>query len=233
MFRFDEDTGEVEVVKEAMSIPEMHDLWLNDKLGDKSFFKKATTYIYHMYCRDHSLSNLPFAERKDYVVKSYFGGRLPRSFTNNKRMDALKDVYLLLQMGIEERLAITIREAIAIQKERIAALEVINQELVEIPYSLKHDFDIYRLENAEKGIYVKIPPVELSGVVKKRIDVYNTDIFIKEIEKAFKLSKQYDEALRRAAIEKEELKVKYDGLSLLERYHNMNKNHQKLYLKEK
>lgn len=228
MFILDEETGDVSVVQEAMQIPAVYDLWLYDKIGDKSFFRKVCKYTYHLYSRVHPLANLPEAERRELVKKSYFGGKFPRSFADNKRIIRFVDMYRTLQMGVEERLALKIKEAIAVEMERIANLELVTNKEIEIPYEASYDFDIYK---KDKDKYVKIPDNKFSGVVKKRIEVYNTDLLVKEIEKAFKLSKQYDEALRRAAIEKEELRAKYDGMSLLEKYHAMEKEAQKTYLK--
>ena len=51
MFILDEETGDVSVVQEAMQIPAVYDLWLYDKIGDKSFFRKVCKYTYHLYSR--------------------------------------------------------------------------------------------------------------------------------------------------------------------------------------
>ena len=229
MLRYNEIKDEVELNPEALQIPAVDDLWRNDKIGDKSFFKKVCKWVYHMYYRDHVLANLPHQERKILVLDSYFNGKMPTNIDGNKRVLAFIELYKMLQMGVEERLAETIKEAIALEKERVATLDTKVRERIDIPYHLSHDFDIYRKD--ETGKFVKLKQHELTGVVRKEVDLNDSNILIKEVEKSFKLSQQYDEAVRRANIEREELKQKYDGVSLLEKYLSMGKEQQKAYLK--
>jgi hypothetical protein len=132
-------------------------------------------------------------------------------------------------MGVEERLAETIKEAISIEKERVANLDTKIKEKIEIPYCLNYDFDLYRKD--ENGKFIKLKAHELTGTIKKEVELNDSNILIKEVDKSFKLSQQYDEAVRRANIEKGELKLKYDGVSILEKYHSMTKEQQKAYLK--
>ena len=74
-------------------------------------------------------------------------------------------------------------------------------------------------------------PTKVQSLTIEKI-IENKDLqIIKEVDKSFKLSQQYDEAVRRANIEKGELKLKYDGVSILEKYHSMTKEQQKAYLK--
>lgn len=230
MLRYNEDKEEVEILPEAIEIPIVNTLWNSDKIGDKSFFKRVIKWVYHMYCRDHLLSNLPYAERKVIVLESYFNSKMPSNIDDNKRVIAFIELYNFLQKGVEERLAETIKEAIALEKERVATLDTKIKEKVEIPYSLTHDFDLYRKDN--EGRFIKLKPHMLTGVVKKEIDINDSGILIKEVDKAFKLSNQYEEAVRRAAVEREELKQKYDGVSLLEKYHSLSAIEQKTFLKK-
>jgi hypothetical protein len=230
MLRYNETKEEVEINPDAIEIPAVNDLWRNDKIGDKSFFKKVCKWTYHMYYREHSLANLPYQERKTIVIESYFNGKMPSNIDGNKRVIAFTELYNFLQKGIEERLAETIKEAIALEKERISSLDTKIKERIEIPYNLSHDFDIYKKN--EDGKFIKLKAYELTGVVRKEVDLNDSSILIKEVEKAFKLSTQYEEAVRRATIEREELKQKYDGISILEKYHSLSSEAQKNFLKK-
>lgn len=229
MLSYNEEKEEVVIVPEALDIPAVRDLYINDKIGDKSYFKKVCKWVYHMYNRDHPLSNLPYQERKILVLESYFNGRMPTNIDGNRRVVAFIELYKMLQMGVEERLAETIKEAISIEKERVANLDTKIKEKIEIPYCLNYDFDLYRKD--ENGKFIKLKAHELTGTIKKEVELNDSNILIKEVDKSFKLSQQYDEAVRRANIEKGELKLKYDGVSILEKYHSMTKEQQKAYLK--
>lgn len=230
MLRYNEHTELVEIQPEALELPIVKELYLSDKIGDKSFFKKACKWVYHVYYRDHSLSNLPNKERKLIVIESYFNRKMPTNIDGNKRVTAFIDFYNFLQKGIEERLAETIKEAIAMEKEKITNLDTQIKEKVQIPYSFEHDFDLY--EKNKDGNFRKLPKRIQTGTIIREIELNDSDILIKEVNKAFTLSKQYDEAVRRAEVERAELKVKYDGLSLLEKYHTMSSEQQKAYLKK-
>ena len=116
------------------------------------------------------------------------------------------------------------------EKEKITNLDTQIKEKVQIPYSFEHDFDLY--EKNKDGNFRKLPKRIQTGTIIREIELNDSDILIKEVNKAFTLSKQYDEAVRRAEVERAELKVKYDGLSLLEKYHTMSSEQQKAYLKK-
>lgn len=226
---YNENTTDVDVNPEAMALPFIDDVWRNDKIGDKSFFKKACKWIYHLYYKDHVLSGLSFLERKTYVIDTYFNGRMPTNIDGNKRILAFIDGYKLLQSGVDERLAETIKEAISIEKEKITKIKTTRKEKVEVPYDINYDFDIYKL--TEHGNYRKLDKSRLTGTVKIEIDVNDSSLLTTEVAKAFKLTEQYEIAKRMAQIEKEDIKRKYEGMSILERYHAMNQDQKKSYLK--
>ncbi len=230
MLTYNKDTDEVEIVKEALAIPAVKSLWNADKIGDKSYFKRVIKWVYHMYSSNHILNNLPYKERKNIVLRSYFNGRMPANIENNKRVFDFIETYQLLEKGVDERLAEAIKEAVAVEKEKIAGLSTVRMEKIEIPYELNYDFAIYKKN--DKGEFVKMRKEELKGTVKTEVEINDSQILIAEVDRAFKLSSQYEEALRRAKIEKEELKVKYEGMSLLEKFHAMNPQEQSAYLKD-
>ena len=229
MLKYNERNEEVDIIPEALELPPVKDLYINDKIGDKSFFRKACKWIYHMYYRDHVLANLPYQERKTTVINTYFNGHMPTNIDGNRRVLAMSEMYVLLQKGIEERLAETIKEAISAQKEKITEIKTTKKERIKIPYSIEYDFDIYKKD--EEGKYIKLPKHQLSGEITQDIIVNDSQILINEADKAIKLSNQYDEAVRRSRVEREENKIKYEGVSILEKYHAMTKESQRSYLK--
>lgn len=219
------DNISVEIAPEAMEIPWVRDVWLNDKNPNKPFFNKVITWVYHVYSRDHVLSGLSLSERKKNVIDIYFDGKAPRSgkdnIEHNKRVQAFIQGYNKLTKTMTERIVETMDEVMYRESERIEMLNVDEKVKVKIPY----DFTV-QLENLyekKNDKFIKVPAQRIAGESEQHITLYDSGVLSKMVSSMFTLIKSYEEAKAKALKERKELDREFNGESWLERYYRLEK----------
>lgn len=220
----------VEIAPEAMEIPWVKDVYINDKHDGKPFFNKVIKWVFHVYSKDHALSGLSLSERKKNVIDIYFNGKMPKSGLNgiesNTRVQTFITGYNKLTKTITERMLDTLDEAINNERERIANMDLMEMVTVSIPYSIE-----IKIDNLYKKVddrYVSIKSYPKNGSIDHQVKMIDNKTFAEMIKSSFKLIETYDEAKRKAMKESRDLVREFDGESWLERYFRQEKEVKKI-----
>jgi hypothetical protein len=127
------DNNIVRFSDQAMLLPEVNDLFINDKHERKNFFNDTAIYIYFMYKKD-SIYHLRTPEKRaELIIQKHLPTRKWTDFEENKRVKPIIDFYIDNQYTPMEQLYEGIKTDI----------DTILKRLKNIPYEKKLKVELY------------------------------------------------------------------------------------------
>ena len=104
MFFTIDDTGEVNVTRDAMAMVEVKELHSSDRTKNKTAWRPWIKYIYWVYTRENMFSNMFITERRNEVCRRFFPDKTPEYFESNLRIRNVIKLYITVQYTQTERL---------------------------------------------------------------------------------------------------------------------------------
>lgn len=192
---FEEETQEVKIHGEAMSLLSVMDVYNSDKRpeGDKPYFNKVCKYIYHQYYNKHPLyENLSFIERKQKLIDNYFGGHntaVNDLEKNVKVKEMVKDYQYYMYLFSERK-----------YQTMLSKIDQLSEHLETIP--------LKRYTNVEHMVKVKVPgsDEEHEVMAKGKMEIDNSKEYfaaIEMIKKALDIEEEIRNRLKKEKMERD------------------------------
>lgn len=132
MLYVNEETGAVEIQKEALRVPEVKNLRDSDKSRGKKYFQKSLDYIYWMYCKKSIYHNLPEKNKKSRI-EDLLG--IQDCFDYEENTKYLKD-FKALYLGVTEV------PAERLLRDIIKDIDQLREDLIRTPSKVEVEFNL-------------------------------------------------------------------------------------------